>query len=462
MGIISLLKVVAPWSIYLAGIVGIALALVGKVRWALMLVLVLAPMRNIVEKMHSMPMGDQFLDLLFLSMIIGWFLSSMTSSKGFMAPNFVNVPALILMGYLFLSMMVGSLSLSGGFGLDRYSSRIQDWKNFTLLQVLFFLIVNNLPDRRWVMRAYWVMIATLTLMAYYIVGQVTSYSSIESRVKISGTFEFLGPNEVAAFLNQTTVILSGIYFCLSKKDMSKYLILGLILAFTYCIIFLYSRGAYVGLLAGMVILFVIKNQKYLIPLVLILVFWQAVLPEKVIERIQGTKNVYGELDESSELRLVMWERGLELFKQSPIFGIGFGVYRLKDFGTGLKDTHNIYIKILAEQGIIGIILFFLVVIAMFRQGLYLYQKGNDDLSRGLGLGLFASMFTLIINNFFGDRWAYFELSAYTWAFVGLAARLSQLNSDKTQELAAAKDPIGKLAFSADTTPVKKTRKSYYK
>lgn len=461
MGIIAHLKLIAPWSIYLAVIAGSLLALTGKVRWALMVVLLLAPLRNVIEKLHVMPMGDQLLDILFMTMIIGWLISSSSSSKNLLSKNYVTVPAIILVCYLFFSLLVGTFSLTGGFGIDRYSSRVQDWKNFTLLPVLFLLVANNLPDKRWVMRAYWVMIGTMVLMSYYIVGQVTSYSAIESRVKITGTFEFLGPNEVAAFLNQNTVILSGIYLSLRKHWM-KLLLLGLILANAYSIIFLYSRGAYLGLLVGMAILFLMKSPKLLIPVILVLVFWQAVLPEKVIERIQGTKNEYGELDQSSELRLVMWEKGIELFKKNPIFGIGFGVYRLQDFGTGLHDTHNIYVKILAEQGIVGIILFFTIIFAMCRQGFYLYKKGDDEFSRGLGIGLFASMFTLIINNFFGDRWAYFELSAYTWAFVGLAVCLGQLNLNDSRPAVESSSIVKKPSGNNVVTAVKKTRKSYYK
>lgn len=138
MGIIAFLKTIAPWSIYLSGIAGILMALTGKLRWALLLVLILCPMRNIIEKMHTMPMGDQFLDLLFLSMIIGWVVSRMSSSKGLISPNYVNTPAFILICYLFLSMMIGTYALTGGLMIDRYSSRTQDWKNFTLLPILFF------------------------------------------------------------------------------------------------------------------------------------------------------------------------------------------------------------------------------------------------------------------------------------------------------------------------------------
>lgn len=239
----------------------------------------------------------------------------------------------------------------------------------------------------------------------------------------------------------------------------------MIMILVYCIIFLYSRGAYLGLCVGLFILFAFKNRVLLVPFILVLALWQVVLPEKVIERIQGTTNEYGELDESSELRIVMWEKGIELFKSSPVVGIGYGVFRLMDFGTGLHDTHNIYVKILVEQGIIGFILFFVLVFAFMRQAYELYQKGFDDMSKGLGLGLCVSMVTLVINNFFGDRWGYFELSAYTWVFAGLVTRLCQLADEAPAEDVKQTVPVNSTKnFNGKSSkvPGRKPRKSYYK
>jgi O-antigen ligase len=212
----------------------------------------------------------------------------------------------------------------------------------------------------------------------------------------------------------------------------------------------------------LLILFFFKNQKMLIPLVLLLALWQVILPEKAIERIKGTTSETGQLDESSELRLVMWERGIDCFKKSPVVGIGYGVFRQMDFGMALHDTHNIYVKILAEQGIIGFILFFVVVFSFIKQGYFLFQKGDDDMARGLGLGFWVSMITLMINNFFGDRWAYFELSAYTWAFAGLVARLSQLSTAEPALVAQTHDKDLKEKTILSKTPGRKPRKSYYK
>ena len=243
-----------------------------------------------------------------------------------MKKSSINAPVICMVIYLLISLIIGTYSLTGHIGIDRSEPRVQDWKNFTLLPVLFFLTTNNLPDKKWVWRIFWVMMGALVLVNYYTVSQVTEYTSLLSRTKISGTFQFLGPNEVAAFLNQIAIVLTGIYFFI-KRSWIKLFLLVMIIANVYCILFLYSRGAYIGLSVGFMILFLFKNQKMLIPLILLLALWQVILPEKAIERIKGTTSESGQLDESSELRLVMWEKGLECFQKSPLVGIGYGVFR---------------------------------------------------------------------------------------------------------------------------------------
>jgi len=147
-----------------------------------------------------------------------------------------------------------------------------------------------------------------------------------------------------------------------KKGIKKWALLGIILINLYCILFLYSRAAYIALVVGSFFLFAVKNRKLMILLIFVVVCWQVVLPEKVRDRINETTNEFGELDQSSELRLIVWERSLELFYDNPIIGVGFGVF--SEMGFELGDTHNIYLKILAEQGIIGVIIFLLLLFVL--------------------------------------------------------------------------------------------------
>ena len=67
----------------------------------------------------------------------------------------------------------------------------------------------------------------------------------------------------------------------------------------------------------------------------------------------------GEDITTGRTRLYVW--ALELFRRNPIFGIGWGRYRTTVVGnvTLVKDleTHNIYLQLLAETGLIGFIVF---------------------------------------------------------------------------------------------------------
>ncbi len=140
-----------------------------------------------------------------------------------------------------------------------------------------------------------------------------------------------------------------------------------------------------------------------------------------------TTDSYGQLDDSSENRLLIWEQSVDLFKTTPVFGIGFGVFR--HLGFNLKDTHNIYLKILAEQGIVGIGIFFTLIFMLIAQGWRLFKKGKTGLYRSMGAGFLACIIVSLINNLFGDRWTYLPLGAYMWVFAGLVARLIVLSND---------------------------------
>ena len=81
------------------------------------------------------------------------------------------------------------------------------------------------------------------------------------------------------------------------------------------------------------------------------------------------------------------------------------------------------------------VIFLILLILMFILGVRLYRRGDDDFSRGLGIGLAACMVTLCVNNMFGDRWTYMEVSSNLWLFAGMAARLLKISLDKERETA---------------------------
>ncbi len=100
------------------------------------------------------------------------------------------------------------------------------------------------------------------------------------------------------------------------------------------------------------------------------------LSESVVFR--RSVNSFENADDAQALssgRNIMWDRAMDLFSQSPMFGIGVDRYRVESgFGT---DVHNIYLQCLCEQGIVGLFLFVLMIIPCFVETIKMARKIID-------------------------------------------------------------------------------------
>lgn len=428
LGILSAIKPIIPISIIVVSVFLILRAMAGRLEWALMLLIMLLPLRNVVDKLHSYPLGKDLIDIFFMCMLVGLFTQALRTKEKLFEGSPLNIIAGILIMFTFVSLLQGSVYLSKYSLFSISDPRVRIWKNYCMLPLLYIITLNSIKDRKWVWRTVFVMCFTIAFMDYYTFRQVTMFHNIESRTKIHGTFVYLGPNEVAAFYNQYTIILMSLYFSM-KKNWKKVALLGIIVINLYCILFLFSRAAYAAFAVGMFFLFAIKKKVLLIPLMMAVIMWQAFLPQQVQDRIEMTTNAYGELDVSSERRLIVWQDSLDLFYESPIIGVGFGAFR--HLGMELGDTHNIYLKVLAEQGIVGMFILLILLFIMFIQGIKLFLGGDDPMSKALGLGFAVAIIVLFINNMFGDRWTYMEVSSYLWVFAALVTRLNIITKENS-------------------------------
>jgi putative inorganic carbon (HCO3(-)) transporter len=166
----------------------------------------------------------------------------------------------------------------------------------------------------------------------------------------------------------------------------------------------------------------VKKRSLLIVVAVVLIGWQTLLPVSVVDRIAMTESTSGEIEGSAAHRLDLWKHALKLFKESPVFGIGFGGFEFTVPEGELTDTHNFYMKTLSEQGVIGMIALSLVLLMALRSGWQLLRIGGSPFHKGLGFGFIVAVIACIISNLFGDRWSYFPLGGYFWIFWGLVDR----------------------------------------
>jgi putative inorganic carbon (hco3(-)) transporter len=172
-----------------------------------------------------------------------------------------------------------------------------------------------------------------------------------------------------------------------------------------------------------------------------LVTWQAVVPTAVRERVTMTKDANGQLEASAQERVDLWTNAEESILHNPILGTGFATFQYGQHVADLKDTHNWYVKVLVETGLVGFIIAMTLLVQLISTSYRLFKRGTDPLYRGLGLGLFVCIWTCIAANFFGDRWTYLEITGPLWLLVGTAVRAMQLEQEATGE-ASVMAPVG--------------------
>src|SRR5208283_1728487 len=155
--------------------------------------------------------------------------------------------------------------------------------------------------------------------------------------------------------------------------------------------------------------------KLLVLLALFLVTWTSLVPLAVQQRVYMTYDQNsGELDHSAAVRVSLWEEAKPVFDSNPVFGSGFDTYAYTGHLNGYRDSHNLFVKVLVETGVVGFLLFLSILAKSFRVGYRLFRQAQDDFLASLGLGLSVWVVCAAVANLFGDRWTFLQVNGFMW------------------------------------------------
>lgn len=127
--------------------------------------------------------------------------------------------------------------------------------------------------------------------------------------------------------------------------------------------------------------------------------------DKVVTRIERIKDELRSVDSNVVNRKHIWNSTIELIKNQPILGVGFGGYaaaipRYDKSGGAfyLEQAHNDYLEILANGGIVGFALFgafgAIVVSRLLRN-----LKSRDQFTKSCAFGASLGIFGVLIHSF---------------------------------------------------------------
>jgi putative inorganic carbon (HCO3(-)) transporter len=375
------------------------------------------PYRTMRDHFLDYPLGANVLTILIVAVIIGALIHGKRLPKSKLYPIW-----LVFGVYLYFSMWVGTALGNAPAPLWLSDVNFVTWKDYMLIPLVFVASGLVIEDRKAIRTV--VILAAISLLfidrSSLFESMSRTWTNFDEDKRGGGPLGF-GSNQTAAFLAQFAMFFWGLAAFLQRKK-AKLLSLGLVAVTIFATMYTFSRGAYVAVLLSVLVLGLLKDRKLLVLLGVFLMTWTAVVPAPVRERVQMTKNANGQLEASAQERVNLWENAEKSIARSPIVGTGFATFQFGEHIDNLSDTHNWYVKVMVETGIIGSILILLMFQQLIAIPYRLFRRAEDPLYQGLGLGLFLAMCSCIVANCFGDRWTYVEITGLLWVLVAAAIR----------------------------------------
>jgi O-antigen ligase len=396
--------------------------------WLLAVTLIYVP----VNKVFVVPLlpGINGTNMLLLLLMFTWLLQVMREERPFFRPlpnsRLVGVWAALTL----FSGVTSILTFGLGFVLE---GQIGEYKAWLDQFILFFAFLNLIRDGHMARRVVvYMMLGTFVVMALG-AQEALDKQGLDSIEKSRVLGPQNQPNDFGAFLVYSAAPFVGL-FVVFIRNWRSWALLPYFAALAKLLLMTFSRGAYIGMtLAGLAAGY-LRGKLFLIGWGVVALGLLLAMPELVPESLRdrmghtGETPVHGEMDASSEHRLVLWNAAIDMSLESPVLGKGFKAFpvlksRYTEYDVRESDNHNMYLYISSQMGIPALLMFLFILYRMFRLGTRLYRGSDDRFVRAVGMGAAAMVAGVLAINMFGSRMVSIDCNGYVWVYLAVLAHL---------------------------------------
>lgn len=337
--------------------------------------------------------------------------------------NILKDKAFILLALFF---MFNTLSLfnSGVYLEESLKTLVFKWAKYAAIFVIMFDAAAADPRRMKRMIIVFLSAGVLTGMDG-IFQKITGADIFYRQPLFSGcaTAAFGNPNDLAAYLAPVALVLAAI-FLYSDLGRMKVSALGIVCAVpAVSLLFTFSRGGWLALIAGIFISAVLSN-KYKRPLILAacLIVILAIIPD-FRHRV-----IYG-IDHFCEgKRYKAFLAAFAMIKENPLLGNGIGTFmdhfkRYADADGGIYYAHNCFLQIWAETGVFSLISFILFVAAILTG----WIKKLASHFNVILLGFICAVSAYLLHSFFDTHLYSLRIAVLFWAMLGMGSACGKNN-----------------------------------
>lgn len=315
--------------------------------------------------------------------------------------------------------------------------------------ILFYFVIVATTDTHKKWRALVVSFALVSCLValYGILQNFTGISSQTSwvdsdmfqsiKTRVYSTFD--NPNVLGEFLVIMIPTTAALIWA-NKKHGHKMVYTFIILCLCACIVFTWSRGAWLGVMLAVALFLLIMDKRWALAGVVALFALPFILStdNAITERILSIGNTK---DTSTAYRVSIWMASVKLIRDFWLSGIGLGSdafsmiypkYALAGANFALH-SHNLFLQIWVEMGLIGIVSFFALVIAFIRQAfsLAVYRK-RGGICATVIIGASAGILGYLFQGLTDNVWYNYKMLLIFWIVLGLVSAGVNINKQKDE------------------------------
>lgn len=301
-----------------------------------------------------------------------------------------------------------------------------------------FVIRRNLKNESFLNAVVTGMIAVSALVCVYGIYQLlsgqaeTTWQDTEMFETMSGRIcaTFDNPNVFGEYLLILMPLTFSKIITANRKQKTAYFAVFALQLVN--MILTYSRGCWIGMMFSMAVMLMLTGRKPLSVLALGIFALPFIVPQSVVDRIMSVGNT---ADTSTSYRVYIWEGTVKMLKDYMISGIGIGtdafnsVYpRYALNAISAPHSHNLYLHIICEMGIVGVFAVVLLVAGFFKR--LANTAKNSKAFRCIAIAVAAAMGGYLIQGMFDNVWYNYRIYMFFFMTIALGGALYDIAKEK--------------------------------
>lgn len=307
--------------------------------------------------------------------------------------------------------------------------------NMTYLSMLIIAVscVGSFKDlKRWMLMFSWSSLATALIALVY--------AGIHGTLLLRIDYPLTHPSILAHYaVIMLTVAAMSLMFLIERGSLLRFPLRLVIALLVVVLLLTQTRNAWIACWFSFLAFGFMRSRKLIIALCILIPLSLVFLPpvqERIMDAFQNQYQTATQGMNSFAWRRQLWADSFTWILEKPLFGYGHSTF--KPYSSTFSKVaelqgsgaHNVYIELLFEAGILGLVSYVAIFFLLVRQFLIYYKRLNGQREKGIAAIVLVYVFGYLIVCAIDNLQQVLVANWYVWFFIGATYRYLQLSYDQ--------------------------------